>query len=529
MRKHVFRFISSFVMTSTLIFAGCESPSEGPPNEAPVSLQAQGATSPLPEVKTGCLYGKGPVSYVMRGEWAVVGGDMLFRPEELACPPETDPPIQSLGGVTGITAAFKKWPYGVVPYVIDPALPQQDRVQEAIRHWHTLTSIRFVPKTSETDYILFTPEPTGVGASFSYVGMTGGLQKIWISKGANTKSVAHEMGHAIGLFHQHQSPYRDRHIKVHLDRVEPAFVYAFDKLPHVEAFDITSYDYQSIMHYPAEAFSKDWRPTIERLDGGFAIGGMELSEGDVRTVEQMYGPFIFSHKGKIPGYECTLVKPPGETSVWDDNYLCVRDIGFPIKFSLKSVPDPTSTCLKLEDPSDSHASASFLCYKGGIGFTLSFSHRGPIGGKKCIQFYEPDDSSWTDNYLCYDETLLSWKPYLPLPLGSPLSVICTSLYQPGKAAIWALGKLCFFDGSPTFRFVHGTPPSDSLCTLLDEPMDSTWKDNYLCSVKERPLRLTWVNDGKLVPNKTCVQIYEPDPDTGKPDSTGGWDNNYLCY
>src|SRR5262245_31462858 len=47
----------------------------------------------------------------------------------------------------GITGQRYRWPGGVIPYVIHPDLPDQQRVLDAIAHWHANTHIRLVERT----------------------------------------------------------------------------------------------------------------------------------------------------------------------------------------------------------------------------------------------------------------------------------------------------------------------------------------------------------------------------------------------
>ena len=60
----------------------------------------------------------------------------------------------------------------------------------------------------------------------------------------------HEIGHAIGLVHEHQLPERDTHLKVNWNNVNPSFYDAFTtyKDSELERFGIP-YDLSSIMHY----------------------------------------------------------------------------------------------------------------------------------------------------------------------------------------------------------------------------------------------------------------------------------------
>jgi hypothetical protein len=51
----------------------------------------------------------------------------------------------------------------------------------------------------------------------------------------------------------------------------------------------TLYDYASVMHYPADAFSANGLPTIETLEAGVSIGQREnLSSIDIQEVRLFY-------------------------------------------------------------------------------------------------------------------------------------------------------------------------------------------------------------------------------------------------
>ncbi len=55
-------------------------------------------------------------------------------------------PQASVGIIAGPGGQFR-WPNARVPYDIDPALPNQQRVTDAIAHWEANTRIRFVLRT----------------------------------------------------------------------------------------------------------------------------------------------------------------------------------------------------------------------------------------------------------------------------------------------------------------------------------------------------------------------------------------------
>jgi len=54
----------------------------------------------------------------------------------------------------------------------------------------------------------------------SHVGRSGGPQLVTITPNCSSVcNVAHVLGHALGLWHEHSRPDRDEYIEVHLDRI----------------------------------------------------------------------------------------------------------------------------------------------------------------------------------------------------------------------------------------------------------------------------------------------------------------------
>lgn len=189
----------------------------------------------------------------------------------------------------GITGSQYRWPGGLMPYEIDPALPNKNRVTDAIAHWTQNTSMRFVARTganagSYPNYVRFRPA-TGC---WSQVGMRGGRQDIGLASGCGTGSTIHEIGHAFGLWHEQSREDRDRFVKINWQNIEAGKEHNFNQ--HIaDGDDIGGYDYRSIMHYPTWAFSKNGQPTIETIPPGTSIGQRsELSAGDIAAIHAMY-------------------------------------------------------------------------------------------------------------------------------------------------------------------------------------------------------------------------------------------------
>ena len=107
------------------------------------------------------------------------------------------------------------WPGGVVPYVIDGELAPDvaESVRAAIAEWNAKTVISLVPRAAEPDFVRFVPS----GGCRAELGRRGGEQKVWSGRdgdGCGPAAMAHEIGHAVGLHHEHQRTDRDERLMV---------------------------------------------------------------------------------------------------------------------------------------------------------------------------------------------------------------------------------------------------------------------------------------------------------------------------
>lgn len=187
--------------------------------------------------------------------------------------------IRSRG--TAIVGQQFRWPGGRMVWEADANA--RDLAEAAMRHWVQHTGIRFTRRINEEDYVHF----KRLGASWSYVGRQGGMQELSFSDNCKLGSAIHEIGHALGLWHEQSRGDRDHHVSIRLDLVAPENRHNFDK--HVEdGVDIGQYDFGSIMHYSAGAFSTTGEPTI-LTKAGQSIGQRNgLSAGDIASVAHIY-------------------------------------------------------------------------------------------------------------------------------------------------------------------------------------------------------------------------------------------------
>src|SRR5687767_4744689 len=137
------------------------------------------------------------------------------------------------------------WPNAVIFYTIDDDLPNQSRMTDAIAHWEENTPVRFVRRTDQRNYVRFFRQ---AGPCNSQVGMVGGEQRINLDDNCSKPSVIHEIGHAVGLYHEHSRQDRDLYVRVVPQDADKRAIGNLQQVL-VGADDVGFYDYASIMHY----------------------------------------------------------------------------------------------------------------------------------------------------------------------------------------------------------------------------------------------------------------------------------------
>lgn len=180
-----------------------------------------------------------------------VEGDILFTDQRT--------------GRNGLSKQTARWPNGIVPFSIEANFNARDMaiIEEAVMEYHRRTCIRFVPRNRETDYIALV---SGRSGCWSAVGRTGGRQEVNLqSPGCLTKvgTAIHELMHSLGFLHEQNRHERDNFITVQYQNIQASAVGNFDKASAASTVDFgVPYDYGSVMHYSANAFSTNGRPTI---------------------------------------------------------------------------------------------------------------------------------------------------------------------------------------------------------------------------------------------------------------------------
>ena len=220
--------------------------------------------------------------FIMEGD-IIFEKDMLTRdPERLVFEPGESGANKSVGRTGG------RWPNNTVYYTIDSGLPKQYRVTDAIAHWEANTALTFVRRTNQSNYIRFRK---GSGCSSS-VGMIGGRQNINLADGCSTGSTIHEIGHAVGLWHEQSRADRDDWITIQWQNIQSGKEHNFQTYVQRgrDGDEYTnSLDFGSIMMYSSRSFSKNGQRTITKKDGsGYSTQRNGLSSGDLAGINKMY-------------------------------------------------------------------------------------------------------------------------------------------------------------------------------------------------------------------------------------------------
>ncbi|MFK7854251.1 MAG: M12 family metallopeptidase [Granulosicoccus sp.] len=218
--------------------------------------------------------------------YAVLEGDILLG--QVNAQGMVESALRARG--LGRSDSFGRWPDGIVPYLAPTtnSAMQRENIATAIQHWTDRTSITFVERTQSNadqypNYLRFDSS----NSCASYVGMQGGEQSILVSDACSIGSIIHEIGHALGLFHEHTRADRDNFVQIDWEQVVVDKEINFNIL-NAGVENYGDYDYGSIMHYGDYFFSATGKRTIIAPDGIEIGQRIALSEKDARAIELMY-------------------------------------------------------------------------------------------------------------------------------------------------------------------------------------------------------------------------------------------------
>ena len=208
------------------------------------------------------------------GSEEVVIDDMIF-PRERFVAYRNQVAGQRTGGTRSAFYNVPRWTGGNVPYVLDAALPTAQRTAfiEACREWEKYVNVRFMPRTTQANYIRVYQD--GGGGSFSYVGMNGGAQDMSLASWATKWTAAHEIEHALGAMHEQCRSDRGTYVSINFANIDPDAASNFAIIS--DSINRGAYDFDSVMHYYDTAFAID--PSIYTIIAKPAYAAFQNSMG----------------------------------------------------------------------------------------------------------------------------------------------------------------------------------------------------------------------------------------------------------
>ncbi|NIJ52974.1 M12 family metallopeptidase [Dyadobacter arcticus] len=312
---------SGLILASSL-FSSCEDKLGETTLEKQTAIVSSDSTG---TVKDGQFSGH-RIRYKEIDGQAVWQDDIILTAEQLAGGSDENARVSG----AGYANKDYRWPDAFVPYEISANLSETN-INAAITEWESKTSVTFVKRTNQADYIRFVSS----SVNRSNIGMITGKQVIELESGASVGTIVHEIGHAIGLVHEQARADRDQYLTVHWENIEAGKEHNFEQYGSGVTFDGgKQLDFNSIMLYGPKYFSKNGKETLTKKDGTtWTKNETVLSVGDVNTITAMYSNLyirwfksIYSVSTKDGSYQLLNTPEVGATGAAktiaeDNNYI----------------------------------------------------------------------------------------------------------------------------------------------------------------------------------------------------------------
>ncbi len=254
------------------IFSSCSK------NNEEITSEAQTNAFNADNVKKGQLNGQ-EITYERKNGMNFFQGDIVLTDKQLSEGNEVNK-----GG-----ASYSRWPNGKIYYTIAGNMGSinVNKINSAISEYNNKTNTQWIYRTNQANYVEFIFGSSSGSDGWAHIGYQGGKQTISLDQYISVGSVIHEMGHTVGLYHEHTRKDRDQYVKILWNNIQNGQSYNFNI--YNSGTDIGPFNINSVMMYWPTSYSKNGLPTITRADNSnFTYNRTGFTTGDINTINAMY-------------------------------------------------------------------------------------------------------------------------------------------------------------------------------------------------------------------------------------------------
>ncbi|WP_284461879.1 M12 family metallopeptidase [Chryseobacterium sp.] len=260
----------SFFIAATL--ASCSK------NNDEMATETQTNALQLENVKNGRLGGQ-DITYERKNGMNFFQGDIVLSDQQLA----GDNALHKGG------ASFSRWPGAKIYYTVAGNMGSinANKITTAVNEYNSKTNTQWIPRTNQTNYVEFIFGSSSGSDGWAHIGYQGGKQTISLDQYISVGSVIHEMGHTVGLYHEHARKDRDQYVSIQWNNIQDGQAYNFNM--YNSGTDIGPFNINSVMMYWPNSYSKNGQPTIKRANNTtFTYNRTGFTTGDINTINAMY-------------------------------------------------------------------------------------------------------------------------------------------------------------------------------------------------------------------------------------------------
>lgn len=254
-------------------------------------------TENLANAKIHKLLIDGKYTYVneINGEY-FYAEDITISPEQFnTLQKQANPETSTAEKSTIVSSFIKTWPNATVYYTLPSqgSLSTQNyntfltNINKAFDMISSQTSMQFVERTNQTEYITFTYTTTNSSPLGWQKNRVNGIK---IYNTTYPAIIAHEIMHSMGIMHEQCRPDRDQYIIVDVNKAVEGSRHNFNLYNDYAGHG--AFDFGSVMMYQSTDFAINTsQPVMTKLDGStFTKQRTGLSAGDYAGINHLYGP-----------------------------------------------------------------------------------------------------------------------------------------------------------------------------------------------------------------------------------------------